>query len=492
MNNNINNNNIQSSTSLKLKKQKVYGFLNIMINPGWNYGDPPITDKEYGYIKKLVNQLNLNKVNMGSNYSLSDFLNDIIIPYLNAIRSKCGNNELLPQCEVNIKEELQKVTETLMTNPLFVSIPQNTTVTNDLSTQTSSGESQNETFYGNNADNKIQNLLNSLAPTDSVNVVSVTDTDTDTTASPVGDVHSKIEELINEQDSYKPNLESSMDIFSSSALAVGEPKFEDQVDADAPYFETRYKSLTKQNQIIILDLDNTTANPISLTDFSCNLQDNLIISGETDVYLEFISLHNIHGNSTSASRINLETFHCFTLNIREFNRYYTSFSNRSDLSGQIIIPNDSFGYQDEGVEEIIDSGVAGGGSTTTIVLSSGSSSVDDFYNNYYVIITGGTGEGQIRKITDYVGSSLTATVATWTATDTTSTYNITKEPTPRRVLTSQSVKLKSNFLFTMNPDKVQDLTVTFKGLQMGNTVTEDLYLADINSRVQIGILFKQR
>jgi hypothetical protein len=27
---------------------------------------------------------------------------------------------------------------------------------------------------------------------------------------------------------------------------------------------------------------------------------------------------------------------------------------------------------------------------------------------------------------------------------------------------------------------------------MGNTVTEDLYLADTNSRVQIGILFKER
>ena len=72
-------------------------------------------------------------------------------------------------------------------------------------------------------------------------------------------------------------------------------------------------------------------------------------------------------------------------------------------------------------------GTAQAGSTsTTIVLASGASAVDDFYNNMYVTITGGTGSGQVRRITDYVGSTKVVTVdSAWTTTpDATSTYSL--------------------------------------------------------------------
>lgn len=65
------------------------------------------------------------------------------------------------------------------------------------------------------------------------------------------------------------------------------------------------------------------------------------------------------------------------------------------------------------------------GAATTITLASGASAVDDFYNALKIKITGGTGAGQIREITDYVGSTKVATVATWTTNpDSTSTYEI--------------------------------------------------------------------
>ena len=78
-----------------------------------------------------------------------------------------------------------------------------------------------------------------------------------------------------------------------------------------------------------------------------------------------------------------------------------------------------------------ESGTAASAGATTIVLqaSNAHQEFDDHYNNWYVKITGGTGANQVRKITDYTGSTLTATVSGWsTQPDNTSTYNLLDRP----------------------------------------------------------------
>lgn len=72
------------------------------------------------------------------------------------------------------------------------------------------------------------------------------------------------------------------------------------------------------------------------------------------------------------------------------------------------------------------SGTAQAGAATTITLASNASSSDDAYNSRSVRITGGTGSGQTKVITDYVGSTKVATVNTaWsTNPDATSTYEV--------------------------------------------------------------------
>ena len=66
-----------------------------------------------------------------------------------------------------------------------------------------------------------------------------------------------------------------------------------------------------------------------------------------------------------------------------------------------------------------------GNTSTTIVLASSASTTDDIYNGMTVYISSGTGSGQIKVITDYTGSTKTATVSAWTTTpDTTSVYEV--------------------------------------------------------------------
>tara|TARA_B100000959_G_scaffold285372_1_gene359937 strand:+ start:683 stop:2008 length:1326 start_codon:yes stop_codon:yes gene_type:complete len=70
-------------------------------------------------------------------------------------------------------------------------------------------------------------------------------------------------------------------------------------------------------------------------------------------------------------------------------------------------------------------GTAQAGAATTITLAATASVTDDVYNSMTVYISSGTGSGQIKVITDYVGSTKVATVSAWTTQpDTTSVYEI--------------------------------------------------------------------
>lgn len=72
-------------------------------------------------------------------------------------------------------------------------------------------------------------------------------------------------------------------------------------------------------------------------------------------------------------------------------------------------------------------GTAQAGAASTITLPSTFSATDDTYNGLAITITGGTGAGQVRTISDYVGSTKVATVNSAWATnpDSTSVFLIT-------------------------------------------------------------------
>lgn len=77
-------------------------------------------------------------------------------------------------------------------------------------------------------------------------------------------------------------------------------------------------------------------------------------------------------------------------------------------------------------ENAIATGIAVAGGATTITLDAAASSINDFYNTNIISITSGTGAGQIRTISDYVGATKVATVSVaWvTIPDATSEFEI--------------------------------------------------------------------
>lgn len=74
----------------------------------------------------------------------------------------------------------------------------------------------------------------------------------------------------------------------------------------------------------------------------------------------------------------------------------------------------------------VHTGTAAAGASTTITLASAARVQDDYYNDLLIEITSGTGAGQIRRVSDYVGATKVLTVSTaWTTTpDATSIYAI--------------------------------------------------------------------
>jgi len=85
---------------------------------------------------------------------------------------------------------------------------------------------------------------------------------------------------------------------------------------------------------------------------------------------------------------------------------------------------------------------------TSITLYSDASDVDDYYNGLIIGIISGTGAGQMRTITDYDGTTKTATVDAWdTNPDATSRYTITGLIISAQKDFGKSYKIARNHLF---------------------------------------------
>ena len=86
-------------------------------------------------------------------------------------------------------------------------------------------------------------------------------------------------------------------------------------------------------------------------------------------------------------------------------------------------------FQDGHIPSVSISGAAQGGTLSAITLASDSSTSTNYYQEMFIKITGGTGQGQVRKIIEYDGSTKIAAIQEeWdTAPDSASLYLLGSE-----------------------------------------------------------------
>ena len=103
-----------------------------------------------------------------------------------------------------------------------------------------------------------------------------------------------------------------------------------------------------------------------------------------------------------------------------------------------------------------------GSTSTTIVLATTASEDDDHYNLMRVYITSGNGLGELKTISDYVGSTRTATLtSSWTVTpDTASVYEVM----PAVDITSGTGNLATARVSSISGGVIQRVSMVVKGL----------------------------
>lgn len=221
----------------------------------------------------------------------------------------------------------------------------------------------------------------------------------------------------------RPGLKYMAELPSAVSNGVRLVPFEFSVDDSYMLCFTDQRMYVFKDGVQITNI-NGSGNPYLTTSITAAMLSSIVWTQSADTMIvvqENLQPHRLVRGATDAnwtiSAISFDSIpkYAFTLSTVVNN---SETLTPSAVSGNITLTTTSSKH---------DTGTAQAGASTTITLKSSSSSVDDYFNGLYITITGGTGSGQVRIITDYVGSTKVATVdSAWTtAPNSTSTYSIT-------------------------------------------------------------------
>ncbi len=333
-------------------------------------------------------------------------------------------------------------------------------------------------------------------------------------------------------ESYDPNRP----IIQETHVNFKESKFESSLNLHSK------GSSERRPYMVILDVlpaSGTFTASDEFKNLQCRLINPFTISSKYDVYLEFISLHDIVGATVTD---NIENYHSFILKINEL-RSLNTLSNNNEFVDSLIIPNETYGTSNlESVmggttsfAEILptttfihEAGIidadgniiyvnftktltfrANFASGTSLVLIAGdklsfthSDNSDATKNGTYtgtvetnVTITSATNSQSITFTEGLILEGTTTALEDSAASDTfkflgKSVGNITSSI---HKLTSMVVRLKSNYICTQEATTFSDFTVTLSGIKASDSITTPAGILKANgttTRLQIGLFFK--
>ena len=298
----------------------------------------------------------------------------------------------------------------------------------------------------------------------------------------------------------------------------------------------------------VLPVSGTFAAGDEFKNIQCRLINTFKISNKYDVYLEFISLHDIVGATATD---NIENYHSFILKINEL-RSLNTLSNNNQFIDSLIIPNETYGTSNlessigatsiTAFAEILPATTfnhATGHTATDAIDANG----DIIYFNSTKTLTfeatfaTGTGTSLVLIAGDKLSfthtdnsdttknGTYTGTVATnVTITSDTNSQSITfteglilegtttaledsaaddtfkflgksvgNTTSASAKLTSMVVRLKSNYICTQDATSFRDFTITLSGIKASDSITTTAGILKANgttTRLQIGLFFK--
>src|SRR5688572_7204722 len=110
-------------------------------------------------------------------------------------------------------------------------------------------------------------------------------------------------------------------------------------------------------------------------------------------------LHNVRVVATAANGYAIRTNYALVLTAGTVDSV--------SVVGEVV---GSFSIQNRMIPGLVHTGTAQAGAASTVTLDALASAVDSYYRYMMIQIVGGTGAGQVRIITAYVGSTKVATV----------------------------------------------------------------------------------
>lgn len=462
--------------NISKKQTKIKEFQSHINSVQFTYGDPAISPQEKVYVDRLIGKLlsnipKLETIETAKVISFQRYIDNIIVPFVNAIRKRSGRGEELIRLTTEdgknraiISQAEKQIFTRGKTDQGFIGRPEDSLTLEIPQRPNFNPGAQAPVNEPPEPKNEVEQFLEQNKP--------------------IG--------------SYDKN--DTRDISRPAALPAGKPDFTDQVAEGAPMFQSNFRTLSKVNQVLILDVfggDTAGDYPYEINKFNIELTENLIVNNEADVQLEFINFHGVQGGATVVDRKSMELYHGFLVEISELRKYFSSVSNLGDMVGRFYIPNDTFGFNDHNKDEtILATGTLdaqANAAATTVDIKTGVDGLpDDHFNGKYIQILSGAATGEKRLITDYTlaDSRITIQTAFGVAIEEDAEYAIVQYPD--NILASITLKLKNSFICTMRPERIQSFTVSLYGLRQGTNVAESLYLSNVNSRLQLGFYIKER
>ena len=259
---------------------------------------------------------------------------------------------------------------------------------------------------------------------------------------------------------------------------------------------SKNKKAPKINSTIVLD-SKILSSDDKIEEIECDLAGPLIVSHVTDIFLEFLSLHNLK----TENGLSIENCHNFVLTLFADGLNINSYSNNANLVGKYILPNESFGLQDLETDYSFTLSGTTVDSSTTVTFTNFSGSEGNSAPQLPIkgMTVSGTGVVAGSKVVSVTNTDSEKSVTLDTAANDGATSNITfTQTSSSSSFKSTIVKLKSNYMTTIGQyvdvfnQEFQNFSFTLEGLVAGENNPSVLKAVNGASRVQVGLFFKAR